>query len=345
VHFAVCVNAIFARGIANAVVMVYNTQNMNKNLGEASNFGETVKDGNIDVETYRQFLLYLNERLKTYINRSTVDAFKNTERVKRESESFDESIMLDVAHTLSKFGTNVSFLKKKENAARNDASEHMYDDLTGLPHRAAFRKYLEAFPKKDLCFMMIDGKGLKGINDVLGRGYGDDLIVSIANALKEKVRDCHYMCRYGGDEFLVGFLRTSNEDVEKRFKERIHPAFHEKMSDLYINMPKAFVDLRCGVASTMEPELQKEYGDLPYMDYIRQVINEADRRQNAAKESEDEREINKMAMMRYVELDQRGQVDPENMEKFAEDLIHSTRKEYYKIKFQLKKQLEGKETK
>jgi diguanylate cyclase (GGDEF)-like protein len=337
------VNVIFLVGIVNPMKIVYNMQNMNN--GKKSKFQDgAIGNGEMTAEQWRSFAIYATDKVNEYVKHSTVDLYKATQRPKSENESTDETAKRDLLHAISLLGASKAILKRNENMAKKDASEHMFDDLTGLPHRVAFRKYLETFPKKDLCFMIIDGKGLKGINDVLGRGYGDDLIISIAQALQESLREFHYMCRYGGDEFLVGFVRTSNEEAEQRFKQRIRPAFHEKMSDLYVNMPKAFVDLRCGVASTTEPELQKEYGHLPYMDFIRQIINKADERQNAAKESEDEREINKMAMMRYVELDQRGQVDPEKKEEIAESLIDSTRKEYYKIKMQLKRQLKEKET-
>ncbi|GAL16981.1 putative two-component response regulator and GGDEF family protein YeaJ [Vibrio maritimus] len=79
------------------------------------------------------------------------------------------------------------------------------DELTGLYNRAILRdsalKY--AIEKQGLSVIVVDGDGLKPINDTHGHHAGDQAIVHIANRMIESFRESDYLVRSGGDEFLV----------------------------------------------------------------------------------------------------------------------------------------------
>ena len=65
--------------------------------------------------------------------------------------------------------------------------------------------------KSSIAFLMIDVNGLKKVNDEHGHSAGDQLLVTVANILKEASRDTDIVVRYGGDEFLIMMPETQQE--------------------------------------------------------------------------------------------------------------------------------------
>jgi diguanylate cyclase (GGDEF)-like protein len=83
------------------------------------------------------------------------------------------------------------------------------DALTGLPNRTCFREAVdEAIADAgggSIALVLLDLDRFKHVNDVLGHGAGDELLVRFARRLQESVaREGDLLARLGGDEF--GFL-------------------------------------------------------------------------------------------------------------------------------------------
>jgi diguanylate cyclase (GGDEF)-like protein/PAS domain S-box-containing protein len=102
--------------------------------------------------------------------------------------------------------TDISDFRKAEAAIRHHA-EH--DHLTGLANRALFRRQLEAAivgrsrPGWSAALFMIDLDGFKAVNDTLGHGAGDNVLVQSANALTGLLGSGVNIARLGGDEFAI----------------------------------------------------------------------------------------------------------------------------------------------
>lgn len=82
------------------------------------------------------------------------------------------------------------------------------DKLTGVSNRLFLDEYLktvEYFPQHFdyLSLIIIDIDNFKRVNDQYGHIFGDSVIVSVAESLKENVRSTDLIIRFGGDEFLV----------------------------------------------------------------------------------------------------------------------------------------------
>lgn len=84
------------------------------------------------------------------------------------------------------------------------------DELTRLNNRTAMKRYVDALVHNDqpprLTVMMIDVNHFKQINDTLGHAMGDKALCAIADSLKEACGTARiplFLCRYGGDEFVV----------------------------------------------------------------------------------------------------------------------------------------------
>ncbi|MBB6099851.1 diguanylate cyclase (GGDEF)-like protein [Deinobacterium chartae] len=80
-----------------------------------------------------------------------------------------------------------------------------HDPLTGLPNRALFRRRLvEALQGEEpLVVGLIDLDRFKYINDTFGHGFGDELLVRVAERLEGMLRGRALLARMGGDEFLM----------------------------------------------------------------------------------------------------------------------------------------------
>lgn len=100
------------------------------------------------------------------------------------------------------------------------------DPMTGLYNRGSFDKFLNnELQMKErydspMSLLMLDIDDFKVINDTFGHQAGDQVIISLANILKEATREVDKVCRYGGDEFIV-ILPNTNRDQCEILRQRI----------------------------------------------------------------------------------------------------------------------------
>ncbi|MGA2792280.1 MAG: EAL domain-containing protein [Roseiarcus sp.] len=83
-----------------------------------------------------------------------------------------------------------------------------HDSLTGLPNRVLFGEKIEeaiAGAGRDGGFsvLCLDLDRFKQVNDTLGHHLGDELLRSVAQRLRDCVRDADTVSRLGGDEFAI----------------------------------------------------------------------------------------------------------------------------------------------
>ncbi len=84
-----------------------------------------------------------------------------------------------------------------------------HDALTGLPNRSLMYGRLQLAmeqadrEKSAMALMLIDLDGFKQVNDSLGHGAGDEVLVRVAATLNNLVRESDTVVRYAGDEFVV----------------------------------------------------------------------------------------------------------------------------------------------
>ena len=93
----------------------------------------------------------------------------------------------------------------------------LHDPLTELPNRRSFQECLShAFAQQQtICLMLLDLDHFKQVNDELGHGAGDELLVHVARRLKGLKRSPNLISRLGGDEFAIVYCDAiSQEDIE-----------------------------------------------------------------------------------------------------------------------------------
>ncbi|MDO6620256.1 MULTISPECIES: sensor domain-containing diguanylate cyclase [unclassified Shewanella] len=100
------------------------------------------------------------------------------------------------------------------------------DSLTQLYNRrhwqVCFEKEYERFARygEKASMIMIDIDHFKAINDKYGHPAGDKVIQSLANILKQSLRETDFAGRYGGEEFAVVLTYTTAAE-SKYFTERL----------------------------------------------------------------------------------------------------------------------------
>ena len=114
-----------------------------------------------------------------------------------------------VSRLLFKLRLNL-FLDKKVILKKNKELEEMVmrDSMTKLYNHETAISLLEneinqCRKERPLSIIIADIDGFKHINDEYGHLAGDNVIKKIAGAIQGVVRSSDYVCRYGGDEFLV----------------------------------------------------------------------------------------------------------------------------------------------
>ena len=104
-----------------------------------------------------------------------------------------------------------------------------HDPLTDLPNRSLFIERLKtelASAPGPVAVLFIDVDDFKIVNDSLGHGVGDALLISVAGRLRHSVRPHDLVARLGGDEFAIMLPHVDDPSTELRaLAERILASF------------------------------------------------------------------------------------------------------------------------
>jgi diguanylate cyclase (GGDEF)-like protein/PAS domain S-box-containing protein len=125
-----------------------------------------------------------------------------------------------------------------EQSSLNDRLTHQaqHDALTGLPNRAQFKKRLEKTLEvakrhnEQVGVVFLDLDGFKHINDTLGHPIGDQLLRSVAERLRNRVRKTDTLTRMGGDEFALISSEVKQPEGATKIARKILAALKEPFS-------------------------------------------------------------------------------------------------------------------
>jgi len=120
--------------------------------------------------------------------------------------------------------SDITELKESEERIRHLA---YYDALTGLPNRRLLEDRLRVAlahahrNRRQLALLFVDLDRFKRINDTLGHEVGDQLLVAIAQRLRDGVREDDTVARMGGDEFIVVLSDIENPEHAVQIARRL----------------------------------------------------------------------------------------------------------------------------
>ncbi|MBI4570602.1 MAG: bifunctional diguanylate cyclase/phosphodiesterase [Chloroflexi bacterium] len=97
-----------------------------------------------------------------------------------------------------------------------------FDDLTGLPNRRRFeeelRRYLPQVRRQGArgALLRLGLDDLKAVNDGVGHSAGDEVIIKVAQVLRQRSPAGAKLARLAGDEFAVLLANTNHREAEQQ---------------------------------------------------------------------------------------------------------------------------------
>ncbi|MEN6389817.1 MAG: sensor domain-containing diguanylate cyclase [Syntrophomonas sp.] len=148
-----------------------------------------------------------------------------------------------------------------------------HDSLTGLFNRAYFEQEVVRLGSgryEPIGVISFDVDGLKLVNDALGHGAGDCLLITTARVIRNCFRENDVVARIGGDEFAV-LLPNSPPDVVERAAQRMRDAVEEH-NRLHPLVPMS-ISQGWAVRNDITVDLSKIYQEADYQMYIEKPWN------------------------------------------------------------------------
>src|SRR4051794_17847863 len=122
-------------------------------------------------------------------------------------------------------------ITERRRAQEKLAHQALHDPLTGLPNRTLvidrISQALARSARRDwsVAVLFFDVDRFKVVNDSLGHGAGDALLVLVVERLKSLLRPGDTMSRLGGDEFLVVCEEVDGLAQARHLADRLSDAF------------------------------------------------------------------------------------------------------------------------
>ncbi|MCL4230211.1 MAG: GGDEF domain-containing protein [Dehalococcoidia bacterium] len=112
----------------------------------------------------------------------------------------------------------------------------LHDSLTGLPNREHFLNRLTGALRNarhdasPLAVMFLDVDDFKSLNDTMGHGAGDALLMAFSQRIRNAIRGHHIVARLGGDEFAVIVDSAAAETDAREIAGRLQQALGRPFS-------------------------------------------------------------------------------------------------------------------
>ncbi len=154
----------------------------------------------------------------------------------------------------------------------------LYDSLTQLPNRALLSERMgQALTQtlrrgQSMAVAFLDLDGFKTVNDLHGHDAGDHLLITLANRMKQALRDGDILARLGGDEFVAVLLDLDNVDDSAPMLNRLLAAAAQP-----VPFGQVMLQVSASLGVTFCPQAQKVEMD--------QLLRQADQAMYQAKQA------------------------------------------------------------
>jgi diguanylate cyclase len=126
--------------------------------------------------------------------------------LEKSARSGDFNHLKEQASELREFVKTIQEDNRDALARLQQAERLAYiDALTGVPNRREFDRQLAARldTGREFCVLLFDLDRFKIVNDKYGHLYGDEILKQLGARLSRQIRARDFICRWGGDEFVV----------------------------------------------------------------------------------------------------------------------------------------------
>lgn len=137
------------------------------------------------------------------------------------------------------------------------------DGLTGIYNRKFFNEFYKIELERainqvtysrgrdttaNFSIAILDIDNFKRINDTYGHQVGDMVLQEVANVVKGTIFSRDIVCRYGGEEFVILFIKTEEEKVLDA-AEKVRKEIENHVFNFGASEPEGHITISIGVAS------------------------------------------------------------------------------------------------
>jgi diguanylate cyclase (GGDEF)-like protein len=195
------------------------------------------------------------------------------------------AVWLLAASSTGSLSSAHSEIQRRREAERELKILNARDSLTGVYNRRFFDAEMARFGPARLypiSVIVADIDGLKAVNDELGHGAGDLLLVQAGNVLSSIVRVEDVLARIGGDEFAILLPKTDEESAEDAVRR-----IEQRLAEQPVGDGAPCVSLSIGVATSLGGGLDKALARADSRMYRRKSEKRAGNAQAAVSASTD----------------------------------------------------------
>jgi diguanylate cyclase (GGDEF)-like protein len=168
-----------------------------------------------------------------------------------------------------RIGGTLQDVSKSKEAERQLEQLAYFDPLTGLANRALFKRELfrevERLKQEggDAALLLIDLDRFKEVNDTLGHAAGDELLMRVAQFLRQLMPKEAFIARLGGDEFAIILRRQDKRESIAAFAQSIIDAVDRPIA---LGRSEAKIGASIGIVTLLkdadDAETLVKYADL-----------------------------------------------------------------------------------
>lgn len=182
----------------------------------------------------------INENIKDYISENIIgyykeelwDLVKNGEDVEYETRvkinnsflNHNKNQLIPIKDDLGKIS---NIMQISESVMKNN------DLITHFPDRTMFKDYYEKVKlfiedNFTIYIILLDIDNFKNLNDIYGHIIGDKIISETADKITSIINKKDYVCRYGGDEFIILLIEENDENIINKLMKIVETPSNNK---------------------------------------------------------------------------------------------------------------------
>ena len=201
----------------NGIIEYKNNEAENNNIYPKIN--ENIKD-------------YISENIIGYYKEELWDLVKNGESVEYETRvkinnsflNHDKNQLIPIKDDLGKIS---NIMQISESVMKNN------DLITHFPDRIMFKDYYEKVKlfiedNFNIYIILLDMDNFKNLNDIYGHIIGDKIISETADKITSIISKKDYVCRYGGDEFIILLIEENDENIINKLMKIVETPSNNK---------------------------------------------------------------------------------------------------------------------
>ena len=201
----------------------------------------------------------------SYLKNTVKEQLNTLQNIVEEERKVVKAQEVRIQKDVKVLASRVNELKLETQELRNkvqrEKEQALRDPLTTLYNRQAYNEELSGLiasskvSPKSLCLLIWDIDHFKKFNDQFGHVVGDKVIKSVADKLRNSLRDDYFLARHGGEEFVMLLPEISVEDA-KEFADQVR----DDVSNIsfLVKGKQVKITISCGISNLQDNDTEQK---------------------------------------------------------------------------------------